>query len=335
MKLENRVNVRESNLINKNIYMENTMSGITLIALVITIIVLLVLAGIVISMVQGNNGILTKTKVAVRNNKDAQEQEELQLVVIAARLAGMGNLTTDNLNNELRNQSNNSELEVTEVPVGWIYNGYTIYKDGLIKKGEILVPIEYTQVEYIESTGTQYIDTGFSPQNLKLNYKFEFAFTDIAEDGTYNRVFGNYIDDDTNAVRFQYRVSIGNRYYPVNNTKVRSANVIIDNALLNDVFYKCELNDSEFKINNTVYNLNNTDGVENNTNIALFTSYVGNENRTPLKIKFFSIYDSENNIIRNYIPCEDPSNNVGLYETVTKTFLANAGTGTFKAGNDL
>lgn len=41
---------------------KNKELGITLIALVITIIVILILAGVSISMMTGNNGILTQTK---------------------------------------------------------------------------------------------------------------------------------------------------------------------------------------------------------------------------------------------------------------------------------
>ena len=46
--------------------------GITLIALVITIIVLLILAGITIATLTGNNGILTKTN-------EAKEQTEIEI----------------------------------------------------------------------------------------------------------------------------------------------------------------------------------------------------------------------------------------------------------------
>ena len=50
--------------------------GITLIALVITIIVLLILAGVSIAMLTGNNGILTQAKLAKENTQTAKEQEE-------------------------------------------------------------------------------------------------------------------------------------------------------------------------------------------------------------------------------------------------------------------
>ena len=53
--------------------------GITLIALVITIIVLLILAGVSIAMLTGNNGILTQAKLAKENTQTAKEQEEKSL----------------------------------------------------------------------------------------------------------------------------------------------------------------------------------------------------------------------------------------------------------------
>ena len=50
--------------------------GITLIALVITIIVLLILAGITIAMLTGENGILTKAKTADTDTKNAEAAEK-------------------------------------------------------------------------------------------------------------------------------------------------------------------------------------------------------------------------------------------------------------------
>mgnify|MGYP007083085337 CR=1 FL=1 len=55
--------------------------GITLIALVITIIILLILAGVSIAMLTGNNGILTQAKNAKKNFEDTSEKEQVQLAV--------------------------------------------------------------------------------------------------------------------------------------------------------------------------------------------------------------------------------------------------------------
>ena len=56
-------------------------NGITLIALVITIIVLLILAGISIGMLTGENGILTKATQASEKYKIETAREKIQLAV--------------------------------------------------------------------------------------------------------------------------------------------------------------------------------------------------------------------------------------------------------------
>ena len=53
--------------------------GITLMALVITIIVLIILAGVSINSLVGDNGIITKAKQAKENVLIAKKEEEAQL----------------------------------------------------------------------------------------------------------------------------------------------------------------------------------------------------------------------------------------------------------------
>lgn len=55
--------------------------GITLIALVITIIVLLILAGVSIAMLTGNNGILTQANNAKTNTAEAQTKEIINMAL--------------------------------------------------------------------------------------------------------------------------------------------------------------------------------------------------------------------------------------------------------------
>ena len=62
----------------RRIYMSQV-KGITLIALVITIIVLLILAGVSINLVMGDNGVLSKSKMATITQKFAKYKEDLEL----------------------------------------------------------------------------------------------------------------------------------------------------------------------------------------------------------------------------------------------------------------
>lgn len=89
--------------------------GITLIALVITIIVLLILAGVSIAMLTGDNGILTKAQESQTKSSEAEAEETLKLAlseILANKLdptysgnenvineANMKTLVTDNNSN--------------------------------------------------------------------------------------------------------------------------------------------------------------------------------------------------------------------------------------------
>lgn len=63
--------------------------GITLIALVVTIIVLLILAGITIAMLTGDNGIITRTNDSKMSQIEGQVEEEVKLAVQSAKIYAM------------------------------------------------------------------------------------------------------------------------------------------------------------------------------------------------------------------------------------------------------
>ena len=65
-------------------------NGITLIALVITIIVLLILAGVSIAMLTGENGILTQAKKAKEETNLVDEKERIKLAVTSAQIGDNG-----------------------------------------------------------------------------------------------------------------------------------------------------------------------------------------------------------------------------------------------------
>ncbi len=90
--------------------------GITLIALVITIIVLLILAGVSIAMLTGDNGILTQAQNAKDKTEQASEAEKIQLAVMATSMDNNGYteiLDTDSFKQELQNQFGSEEVNVT------------------------------------------------------------------------------------------------------------------------------------------------------------------------------------------------------------------------------
>ena len=94
---------------------KNLNKGITLIALVITIVVLLILAAISINLVLGENGIISRTKDARERTEIAEEKEIVQFAVAEARLYDNdGKLTFENLKGAMKSNSRNKKYTLTD-----------------------------------------------------------------------------------------------------------------------------------------------------------------------------------------------------------------------------
>ena len=64
--------------------------GITLVALIVTIIVLLILAGVTISTIFGENGLINKAKTAAQKYKEQSELEKTKLGELENWISGYG-----------------------------------------------------------------------------------------------------------------------------------------------------------------------------------------------------------------------------------------------------
>lgn len=92
---------------------KNMNKGITLIALVITIIVLLILAGVSITMLSGGNSILKQAGNAKVNTEEKQITERVQLAYLAALSTGKGSITEQLLKDELDKEFGENGYELT------------------------------------------------------------------------------------------------------------------------------------------------------------------------------------------------------------------------------
>lgn len=105
--------------------------GITLISLVVTIIILLILAGVTLNMILSNNGIFDMTKKATESYQIASEREYLEQNVLLVQLdKHMGNVSSEKLGDELkeRNVENSYNWHIVKIKdsgkqydTGWNY----------------------------------------------------------------------------------------------------------------------------------------------------------------------------------------------------------------------
>lgn len=93
--------------------------GITLIALIVTIIVLLILAGISIIMLTGQNGILNRAGEAKEKTGIAQIDESVKLAVADALTKGTGSITKTNLEEALNKYVGEGNYGLSDVTDGW------------------------------------------------------------------------------------------------------------------------------------------------------------------------------------------------------------------------
>ena len=112
-------------------------NGITLIALVITIIVLLILAGVSISMLTGQNGILTQAQNAKIATETKNAEEKVNLAVTAAMLQSKkGELDADKLVTEVTTNYGGTATKTEKgYPVIVTIDGksFTVYENGKVE----------------------------------------------------------------------------------------------------------------------------------------------------------------------------------------------------------
>ena len=122
---------------------EKNSQGITLIALVITIIVLLILAGITIATLTGDNGILSKATTAKESTKKEEGREIIKLAIEEMRIEKL----------------EKGEKLTLEYIADNIHEKLEIPKEDVTKNGE---PIESIDVIY-----------GDYSYNIDQNYQIE------------------------------------------------------------------------------------------------------------------------------------------------------------------
>lgn len=155
--------------------------GITLIALVVTIIVLIILAGISINLILGENGIIQRTKDAKEQSLIAQYKEQIDLIKTETEVKNEGNIILEKLN-EAFNENNQkywvNNTEITDSIIKLTTNdGYVFFITESTTEykgtGEVIIP-EIISAEMVEFTPDSSLNwTGITNVKQALDYLYE------------------------------------------------------------------------------------------------------------------------------------------------------------------
>lgn len=169
--------------------LKNKQGGITLIALVVTIVVLLILAGVSINLVLGNNGLINKAKEAKEKIETAQIVEDLNMKMLEEEI---GLYSNDSSESNMINNLGIVGLEKVEFDKNddIIFN-YIIERDGTYYKASINGDNEILSVEKTDKLSDEsvafwkYIDYDLEVENVLYE---QFRYKDILYTICYNEV---------------------------------------------------------------------------------------------------------------------------------------------------
>ena len=217
------------------------------------------------------------------------------------------------------------------------------------------LPSEYQQVEYLESSGTQYIDTGyyFQHENIKIALDGQLIgdssnqslfgdqeyTTSSGSSSNYscipngqNGVYGIYVGRGNQG---NVTLSTGNRFsLEITTTQAKLLTVYKDGTSVMSKTYSGSVmtkqnaylssNVSITVGNIFVFSNHKTDRGSVNSAIELSSG---------MRVYSFKIWDDEV-LVRDMVPCYRKSDEVGgLYDMVNNLFYTNAGSGTFNIGS--
>lgn len=185
------------------------------------------------------------------------------------------------------------------------------------------LPSEYQEVEYIESSGSQWIDTGviLTLENTNIRCDADVIVSTTALDKT---IFGTNGGGNTyyHLTPYDYQW-----YYGTNGSEGHSGSY---SNIIGTEYIISFNNNGKIIINGEII-VENKIFTAKNKSITINTRMNGT---SIWKFKYFKIYD-DSSIIRNFIPCYRKSDSKpGMYDLVTNTFYVNQGTGAdFTVGN--
>lgn len=221
-------------------------------------------------------------------------------------------------------------------------NKFKIQKNGILenkdfKECDINFPEEYKRLDYIEGTGTQWIDL-----NTKLPYQFRIELNmTITDASRVNRGFYGVEANDTKPALWlgtELSGSTGYSFYFKYNDITKSSSTITANNW--NILHRV------YQYRTGTYMQYSTDGgssyggatgtISDVLTDSLYLFKINGSSANPAKMKVYSlkIYAPDNTtLIRNFVPAEDKNGIACLFDIVSKTTFYNQGTGSFVKGN--
>lgn len=201
--------------------------------------------------------------------------------------------------------------------------------DKLLLRAASKLPDGYTELQYIESSGTQYVRTSvLCSKTLRIDMSVDLT----SVNSTFQYLFG--VNENTGSanigIRFGYSTSYGRFFYGSKSFNTISAMTPGRHKIsLDGINLIAEFDDEILPLEDS--NLT--------SNVMKYPMYlfgylsIGKGISARSKIKMYSCQIFDNGaLVGDFVPCTDPSGEVGLYDLVGKSFYSSNSTTPFSAG---
>lgn len=235
-------------IINEEIKRKFSNKGITLIALVITIIVLLILAGVTIATLTGDNGILNQAENAKEQTEIENEKEQISLVMTNMKFENEQEVVKkekifqahlDEYTGEGKTKVYATESSYT---IHFLKTNrvYTIDENGNITEEKSVIVKEDAVAGAVEGTGTEedpyiimsiedlvwmanQVNSGTNRYNSKwialgkpLDFKSKLSYKNVETTYSYDESSNSYIPDENSETTLMELCTTGIGFIPIN-----------------------------------------------------------------------------------------------------------------------
>lgn len=200
-----------------------------------------------------------------------------------------------------------------------------------IVEGDAPLPTGYTRLQFIQSSGTQYINTGYTMTSDVV----EYGITVYGRFGNGASLFGSeYSSSNAKYSGVPYGSSAaGPNIFIGSSGGILSS--IFESALWNKYIVKTtSATNGTITLNGEITSFTYASGIQKNLAIYVFANNKDNTAVQKASMKVKSFYIKDNNVlVRNLVAARRESDNaIGMFDTLNNTFYTNAGTDSFIAG---
>ena len=184
------------------------------------------------------------------------------------------------------------------------------------------LPDGYTRLQYIESTGTQYIYTGIKSNGIGLKTEVRMQLTTNTTDE--QAIVG--VKEDCSTYEIFFSGTSWSGAYHWSGGQRTGVSIKRTTGVMYTITSEMTSNGITHTVNGVQGSYSGSMADTSDKEVMLF----GLCSRYRISARVYSVLIWKNGkLVRNYIPAKDSNDVVGLYDLVTKTFFTNAGTGVF------